>query len=387
MKRDSEAWLGEFDRAFEWIADVFPRADLRERGRKYVLGLLSSTERKNSWQIAETMGDETPYACQRLLGRASWNADDCRDGLLKLVREELADEQAILVVDETGFLKKGTHSAGVQRQYSGTAGRVENCQVGVFLAYHSRETQVLIDRELYLPQSWTGDRERCRQAGIPDPEKFVDKPGQAQQMIQRAIDQKLPFAWVTADTVYGNNPDLREFLEQKQRRYVMAVPCDHEILVEGESTRIDRYVDQLPGSGWRKHSCGSGTRGEREYDWAVIRFDERTFEGFEEGVLVRRSRRDRSEKAYYRYHAEAGLSGKVLCGVAGSRWSVENAIQNGKGETGLDEYQVRRYEGWYRHITLSIFALTVLALIQRLESREPAGAKAVPKKRRTRVID
>lgn len=381
MKWDGEAWQDEFERAFQWIADAFPRADLRDRGRRYLWGLLSSVERKNSWQIAEELGDGSPYACQRLLGRASWKADDARDGLLQLVQQQFACEQAILIVDETGFLKKGACSAGVQRQYSGTAGRVENCQVGVFLAYQSGETQVLLDRELYLPESWTKDQERCRQAGIPDTRKFATKPKQAEQMIQRAINQKLPFAWVTADTVYGGNAEFREFLERQELRYVLAVACDHEILVDDLSIRIDEHVDQLPGGCWKPHSCGSGSKGEREYDWAVIRFEEQNARGFEEGVLVRRSRSDRTEKAYYRYHAPPGLSGKKLCEVAGKRWNVETAIQHGKGETGLAEYEVRSYEGWYRHITLSMFALAFLTLIKRLESRQPTGVEVVVEKK------
>src|SRR3984885_7532870 len=220
---DLAVWVAGLDDLFALVAGRFPRVEARLQARAYVRGLLAPLASKNSWTLAEAAGNKTPDKMQRLLNRASWDADGLRDDVRGYVARHLGDAGGVLIVDETGFLKKGTRSAGVQRQYSGTAGRIENCQLGVFLAYAvPGGGRALIDRELYLPQSWTDDRDRCRQAGIGDDVAFVTKPELARKMMQRAIEAGVPFSWFTADEAYGQNPGLRDWLEEQEISYVMA---------------------------------------------------------------------------------------------------------------------------------------------------------------------
>jgi SRSO17 transposase len=235
------------------------------------LGLLSHAERKNSWSLAEFAGDVSPDGMQRLLNFSPWDQDECRDAVARYVVRNLGDAGAVLVVDETGFLKKGRMSAGVARMYTGTAGRVENCQVGVFLAYAASDgSRTLIDRELYLPEKWTGDRDRCRAVGIGDEVGFATKPQLAQKMIERAMRAGVPFAWVAADEVYGQNPGLRSALEKEQVSYVMAVPCSEPVTVPAGQRRADELTALVPAGAWQRLSCADGSKGSRLYDWALI---------------------------------------------------------------------------------------------------------------------
>jgi SRSO17 transposase len=264
---DLAAWRAGFDDVFARIAGRFAQACSRKRARAYLLGLLSRTERKNGWTIAEFAGDATPDGMQRLLNFYSWSADDVRDDLRAYVAAELGDPGAVLVPDETGFLKKGTRSAGVQRQYSGTAGRIENCQLGVFLAYAvPGGGRALIDRELYLPQSWIDDRERCRAAGIAGQVQFATKPELARQMIERAISAGMPFRWVAADEAYGQNTSLRDWLEEKHVSYVLAVPKSFTAATAAGPRRAGALAGLVPAAGWQQISCGDGAKGPRFYD-------------------------------------------------------------------------------------------------------------------------
>jgi SRSO17 transposase len=268
----------------------------------------------------------------------------------------------VLVVDETGFLKKGTRSAGVKRQYSGTAGRIENCQIGVFLAYAGRHGYGLIDRELYLPQSWTEDRPRCHQAGVPDSVEFHTKPQLARRMLARALDAGVPTAWVTADAVYGGDGRLRRWLEDRDVAHVLAVNCNQS-LVSGLVCfeRADQLAARIPAGAWRQLSAGQGTKGERRYAWARVAIRPLREPGRGHWLLVRRSLTS-GELAYYVCYGPAATSLAELVQVAGARWTVECSFQQGKGETGLDHYQVRRYQAWYRHVTLSMLAQAFLAV-------------------------
>jgi SRSO17 transposase len=352
---DLAAWRQGFDDAFARVAGRFAQASSRKRARAYLLGLLSRCERKNGWTIAEFAGDTAPDGMQRLLNLYSWSADDVRDDLRDYVVSASGDPAGVLICDETGFLKKGRMSAGVQRQYSGTAGRVENCQLGVFLAYAvPGGGRALIDRELYLPQSWTGDRDRCRQAGVPDDRAFATKPELARQMIARAIDAGVPFGWVAADEAYGQNTQLRDWLEQHHVSYVLAVPKTFTVTTQARRRPASALAALVPAAGWQQLSCGDGAKGPRYYDWALIATTSPVHH-----LLVRRPVTG-GELAFFTCHAPAGTTLAGLVRVAGARWAVEECFQAAKNETGLDHYQVRRYDAWYRHITLSMLALAFL---------------------------
>jgi len=357
---DLGAWRAGFDDAFAVVAGRFAQAASRRRARAYLLGLLSRSERKNGWTIAEFAGEATPDGMQRLLNFYSWSAGDVRDDLRDYVMAAIGDPAGVLIADETGFLKKGTRSAGVQRQYSGTAGRVENCQLGVFLAYAvPGGGRALIDRELYLPRSWTDDRDRCREAGIGDDVGFATKPELARQMIERAISAGVPFSWVAADEVYGQHAPLRDWLGEHHVSYVLAVPKDFPVPAAARTRRADELAALVPAAGWQQVSCGDGSKGPRFYDWALIATGSPVHH-----LLVRRSltpnAKGERELAFFTCRGPAGTTLAELVRVAGTRWAVEECFQAAKNETGLDHYQVRRYDAWYRHATLSMLALAFL---------------------------
>jgi SRSO17 transposase len=365
-------WAAELEALCERLAPRFGRVEVRRRTSGFLQGLLSGAERKNGWQLAEQAGDTTPDGMQRLLNHARWDADEVRDDLRGYVVEHLGDPGGVLVVDETGFLKKGTKSAGVKRQYSGTAGRIENCQIGVFLAYASRHGHALVDRELYLPESWTADRPRCRQAGIPDQVGFQTKPQLARRMLARALDAGVPTDWVTADEVYGQDGRLRRWLEERDLAHVLAVNCNQS-LVSGlfRFERADQLAARIPAGAWRHLSAGQGAKGERLYAWARVAIRPLREPGRGHWLLVRRSLTS-GELAYYVCYGPAETSLAELVQVAGVRWTVECGFQQGKGETGLDHYQVRRYQAWYRHVTLSMLAQAFLA-VQRARAAVGTG--------------
>ena len=341
----------------------------------YVLGLLSGAERKNSWTIAEQAGDLCPDGMQRLLNFYRWDADAVRDDLRGHVLEHLGDRSGVVVADETGFLKKGTKSAGVQRQYSGTAGRIENSQLGVFLTYVSVKGRALIDRELYLPASWIEDRARCREAGIEDTVEFATKPRLARQMLERLLDAGSDVEWFTADEAYGDNPGLRAWCEQAGLNYVMAISCDHRFDTPAGKQRADAVAAAAPRKGWQRLSAGIGSKGHRLYDWLLL--DPATAGG--QLLLVRRSISTPTELAYYICRSTYPVPVAELVRVAGSRWAVEETFQFAKNETGLDHYQVRKYQAWYRHITLSMLAAAFLATTAHTErARTEKGAFPTP---------
>ncbi|MEU4173507.1 IS701 family transposase [Streptomyces sp. NPDC026665] len=345
------------------IGHRFGRADLRRRMRDYVRALLGPVGRKNGWQLAEHAGHRTPDGLQRLLNRATWNADDVRDDLQTYVAERLGEADGVLILDDTGFVKKGTTSAGVQRQYSGTAGRTENCQIGVFAAYATTHGRALVDRELYLPTSWTDDRERCRAAKIPDERGFATKPELARAMVLRALVSPLPIAWVTADAAYGQEWRFRRMLEEAAVGYVLAVPKSQPVPRFG---RIDHLFGQAPDEAWEQRSCGDGAKGPRVYDWAAVQLP--VIEDFDgerpthhRWALARRSISRPDQIAYYLAYAPVGTGVDQLVRVAGRRWAIEECFQAAKNECGLDQYEVRRYVGWMRHITLAMLAHAFLA--------------------------
>jgi SRSO17 transposase len=359
------AWSELFNEMFAQVAGVFRNAAVRRHGRAYLLGLLSHAERKNSWSLAEFAGDVSPDGMQRLLNFSPWDEDACRDAVRRYVVRHLGDPGAVLAVDETGFLKKGRMSAGVARMYTGTAGRVENCQVGVFLAYAAPDgSRALIDRELYLPKKWADDRDRCRAAGIGDDVQFATKPQLARSMIGRAARAGVPFSWVAGDEVYGGNPGLREWLEKEQISYVLAVACDEMIAVAAGPRRADELAALVPAGAWQRLSCADGSKGPRLYDWALA-----GTASPDHWLLVRRSlqpgEKGELELAYFLCYSPRPVTLPELVAVAGARWGVEDCFGESKNETGLDHYQVRKYRAWYRHITLSMLAHAFLAVTAR----------------------
>ncbi|HEX8858354.1 MAG TPA: IS701 family transposase [Actinomycetes bacterium] len=360
-----QAWAAGLDALHARVAGRFARSEPRRRALAYLRGLLGNVTRKNGWQLAEHAGERTPDGMQRLLSTAGWDPDLVRDDLREYVVEHLGDPGAVLVVDETGFLKKGTTSVGVQRQYSGTAGKVDNCQLGVFLAYASPKGRAMIDRELYLPESWTDDPARCKAARVPQEVGFRTKPQLAQVMLERALDAGVPASWVTADEVYGGSPALREWLEERQVPYVLAVKCTELLGVDGPQGPVRTSAEQLatavPAEQWITCSAGHGAKGRRLDDWTRVGLAVPATAGMARWLLVRRSRSD-GELAFYACYAPATTPLIGLVRVAGIRWAVEEGFEQAKGEVGLDHYEVRRWPGWYRHVTLALLAHAFLAI-------------------------
>src|SRR3984885_881992 len=301
MDDDLAAWIAGLDDLFALVAGRFFRVEPRLRARAYVRGLLAPLASKNGWTLAEAAGDKSPDGMQRLLNRAAWDADGVRDDLRGYVARHLGDADGVLVVDETGFVKKGTSSAGVQRQYSGTAGRVENCQLGVFLAYASPKGRALVDRELYLPRSWTDDRDRCREAGVPDDVQFSSKPELARLMLGRALDAGVPASWVTADEAYGRDGKFRGWLEQRRTGYVVAVASNQPVRGDAGPSRVDVLAAHAPDQAWKRRSCGNGSKGPRVFDWAAAPLPEGSGEppGWSRYLLVRRRHQHRARTSHY----------------------------------------------------------------------------------------
>ena len=372
-RKTVRSWTEELDALDERIAPLFSRSEVRRRARDYLRGLLSAAERKNSWQLAEVAGNTTPYGIQHLLGRANWDADLVRDDLRGYVREHLGEEGAILIVDETGFIKKGKGSAGVKRQYTGTTGKTENCQVGVFLSYASDLGQAFIDRELYLPEEWAHDEHRRKRTGVPEEIEMRTKPELAREMLERALDAGVKAAWVVADSVYGDTRRLGMFLEEKEQPYVLALSGKAHVWAGFYQHRVSAVLEFLrqgdsaleeARGGWRRLSAGDGSKGPRLYDWLRHPLNPPMQEGFERWLLVRRSIEDPDELTAYTVFAPEGITLDELAKVAGMRWRVEIGFEEAKGEVGLSHYEVRSWRGWYRHITLALFAHAFLAAIR-----------------------
>lgn len=373
-----EQWVAELEHLVERVSPHFARPETRQRALAYLQGLLSPVARKNSWQIAEASGETTPYGVQHLLGRAVWDADAVRDDLRTYVVEQVSDPEAVLVIDETGFLKKGCKSAGVKRQYSGTAGRIENCQIGVFLAYASGHGHAFLDRELYLPQEWAEDEERRREAGVPKVVGFATKPQIARRMLARALDAGVPARWVSADHIYGGDHRLRALLEAHYLRYVVGVASNQAVATGLTQCRIDALLDGVPEEAWEQLRCGDGAKGPRIYDWAAVHLN-CPVAGWERWALGRRSLTDPDERAYYLVFVPAGTGLEAVVSVAGRRWTIEEAIAEAKGEVGLDEYEVRSWTGWYRHSTLVLLAHAFLVVTRARTEQASKGGIAFPR--------
>ncbi len=397
-----EQWATEFEEFHARFASLFARSEPREAARQYLRALLASVERKNCWQMAEMVGADNPQPMQRLLYSAHWEADDARDELQCFVIEQFGDAGGIGVVDETGFLKKGTKSVGVKRQYSGTAGKVENCQVGVFLTYFNGRAYTFLDRRLYLPEDWCADGERRREAQVPDDVRFKTKPQLALEMLEHTWAQGVPMAWVTGDEVYGNAPYLRDAIAEAGKRYVLAVssttpvwqgrpPVDEPAqgrlggprarprLAKGipSGQTVAAVTFSLPEETWQRLTVSKGEKGPLTYDWAAVRVVESRdgLPGPDGWLLARRSLSDPTDMAYYLSNAPSETPVEALAEVAAARWSIETTIEEGKGEVGLDEYEVRYWHSWHRHVTLSMMAHAWLASIRQREGKKTPGCR------------
>jgi SRSO17 transposase len=353
-----DEWERELGSAVERIQSLLFRTESKRHAEQYLRGLLSPLARKNGWTISEYVGEPEPKALQRFLNLTPWDADALLAVNREYGMEHLADPDGILVADPTGFAKKGRKSVGVQRQYSGTLGRVDNCQIATFLAYvTSNRDRVLIDRRLYLPRSWTDDADRCAEAGVPQDVTFQTRPQQVQDMVEAARAAKVPFAWFTADEEFGQNPGLCDYLERERIPYVMATPRNTTFLdATGDSHEIETHAKRLDRNAWQRRACGIGAKGHRIYDWALVASAEA-----DRQYLIRRSL-NTGELAYYRCHNPNHAGFSKLVAVAGARWPIEECFGASKNETGLDNYQVRTWNAWHRHIGLAMFAHTFLAI-------------------------
>ena len=352
------------------LAPYVERTEPRQRAMAYRRGLLSPAERKNSWQLAEVSGDATPYAFQHLLRRALWDPEAVRDELRRYSIQHLGDPEAVLVIDETGFLNKGRHSAGVARQYRGTAGRIENCQMGVFRGDASRLGQALVDRELYLPNEWTNDPARCQQAGIPADRQFATTPQLAQHMLQRALAAGVPGRWATGDSVYGNDRRLRLWLEAQPLAYVLAVSGQAYVWRGWQPRQVNTLLAALPEDSWTRLSAGDGAKGPRWDDWQWLPLADPVDPQWRRWLLVRRSMSAPQDMTASVVFAPQATALEEVVRVAGSRWTIESGFEAAKGEVGLDHDEVRSWTGWYRHITLVRWAHALLTVLR-------AGAMAV----------
>jgi SRSO17 transposase len=369
---DLDRWRQEFDELMLRVGARFARVEPRRRMTVFVRGLLAGLPRVNCWSIAEHAGEQCPRGMQRLLSSAVWDEAGVRDDLRGYVLEHFADPGAVLVVDETGDLKKGTMTVGTQRQYTGTAGRTENAQVAVYLAYAAPAGSAFIDRALYLPRSWTGDPARCQAAGVPGGTAFATKPALARKMIARALDAGTPAAWVTGDEVYGQDPQLRAEIARRGLGYVLAVAKTHPVTTGIGTRPAGELARRLPARAWQRLSAGPGAKGPRWYDWALIEAaDPAATSGDGPHWLLIRRRISDGELAFSRAHAPRPVPLTQLVHVAGSRWKVEDGFAGGKELAALDEHQVRCWTSWHRWTILALLAHAFLSVLAATAPHDP----------------
>ncbi len=373
------------------IGPRFARVEPRRRAGAFLQGLLAGLPRANCWAIAEHAGEACPRGMQRLLGSAVIDTDGLRDDLRAYVTRYLGDAGAVLVIDETGDLKKGAQTVGVQRQYTGTAGRIENSQVAVYLVYAAPAGYAFIDRELYLPRAWTGDPARCTAAGVPEDTKFATKPALGKAMITRALDAGTPARWVAGDEVYGNDPKLRAAVAARGLGFVLAVAKDHHIQTAAGTCKAAGLAASLPARAWQRLPAGDGAKGPRLYDWALIDTTDPALPQDAQGsnwLLVRRSIPAAGTKAgyaFYRAHAPRPVPVGALVKVAGTRWKIEESFAGGKELTALDQHQVRGWTPWRRWTIFAMLACAFLSVMTATQAipgdgvcRDPNGRELIP---------
>ena len=370
-----------FNELLTHIETVFASTLGHQSAKKYLTGLLSQVEHKNNWQLSEALGETTPYKLQQFLYRGRFSADKLRDHLQTYVNEKIGETDGVLVVDETGFLKQGKRSCGVKRQYSGTAGRIENCQIGVFLTYASKKGHTPIDRQLYIPKDWFDDKERCKKAGIPEKVVFQTKPEMALEMIKQATLKDISYRWVTGDCVYGDYRTIRMWLEEQRKGYVLCVSGKEYLQEEDQKVSVSSILKNLDVARWFLASCVDGSKGARVYDWQVKELPFPVINGWRRCLLVRRGRSDEGggELRAYVCFAPEDVSVQKLVEVAGVRWTVECCFAESKSKVGLDEYEVQSFSGWYKHITFACLAHALLSVISSGCSSSLDGAMSMQK--------
>jgi SRSO17 transposase len=369
-------WSEALGELHERIGRRFARSEARNRVKRYLAGLLGRVERKNGWQLAEAIGEHDPQGVQRLLNSAKWDADEARDDLREYVVEHLGDaETGVLIVDETGFLKKGEKSVGVARQYTGTAGDTVNCQVGVFLTYSSEKGAAFLDRSLYLPRAWTNDPARRAEAGIPAGLVFANKIELAEEMLEQAFEADVPARWVVADSFYGRSHAFRKWLEERGRPYAVMVPKTNAVPLGGRKKKIKRYVERLGEGAFSEIRPAQDTGGRRPWEWACMDLAPDKEKGMRRWLLVRRSTEDPEDLGFYQAYGPDGTTVEELVGVCQERWTVEECFAEAKGEVGLDHYEVRRWDAWHRHVTLCLLAHAFLAVVRSCAEQEERAVK------------
>jgi len=355
-----EAW----ERLQERIAHRFGRVEARVRIRRYLAGLLARVERKNGWQLAEVIGETGPQGVQRLLRTTVWSAEAVRDDLRAYVIEHLGDPASgVLIIDETSFPKKGMHSCGVAPQYCGTLGQTANAQVGVFLAYGSAHGTAFIDRALYLPKTWTKDARRCAGAGVPRTVGFATKVALAKRLLERAFIASVPARWVVADNFYGRAHHFRQWLEQRGRSHIVGILPAQVVVHDGRRQRAKAVAASVSSEAWVCRSSGAGSQGERVQEWACLALTEAAVPEMGHWLLVRRPLDHPDDCAYFRAYGPIDTPVAELVRIAGVRWSIEEGFAQTKGEVGLDQYEVRHWDGWHRHITLCLLAHAYLVVV------------------------
>lgn len=371
-----DRWADKLSELHARVAHRFARAEVRERVSRYLAGLLSRVERKNGWQLAEAIGESEPRGVQRLLSEAVWDSEGVRDDLRAYVVEHLGEPNSgVLIVDDTGFVKKGDKSVGVARQYTGTVGETANAQVGVFLTYASTKGAAFIDRALYLPHAWTDDPERCRAAGIPATVRFATKITLAQRMLERALGAAVPARWLVADSFYGRSHAFRQWLEEHGQPYVLMVPKTHAVWYQGRRQTATKLGAQLPSTAWTLRSVGRGVQGERSGRWACLPLSETCPAGQSHWLLVQQAVDDPTALAYHVACGVAATSEDELLRVCGGRWQIEEGFAQAKGEVGLDQYEVRTWAAWHRFITLCLLAHAYLVVLRLAAQQEETGAE------------
>jgi SRSO17 transposase len=376
-----ELWASSLREAKARIRPLFTQDRVAASAGQFLDGLLGPERRKTGWMRAEAAGDPGPWRQQAILGRGRWEADALRDIVRDYALETLADPDAVLVIDETGFLKQGKASCGVGRQYTGSAGKITNCQIGVFAAYASRHGHAFIDRTLYLPKAWTDDPGRLATAHVPAEVGFATKPRLAGRMVERAIAAGVPFAWVAADSVYGVG-EIEMALRRAGKGYVLGVNATQPFNawigkpeVAGTAEEIAKGLDP---SAWQRLSAGEGTKGPRLYDWAYLELADLDAEQYggsatgtwTRGLLIRRNLAN-GECAYFTTWCPVGTTIETLVAVEGQRWVIEDAFETTKNELGLDHNETRSWHGWHRHVSLVMLAFAMLATIRHKANQQP----------------
>ena len=374
------------------IRPLFGQERVAASAGQFLDGLLGNEPRKTGWMRAEAAGDPGPWRQQAILGRGRWNADALRDMVRDYALETLADEDAVLVIDETGFLKQGKASCGVARQYTGSAGKITNCQIGVFASYVSRHGHAFIDRALYLPQEWTDARARLKAAHVPETVGFATKPQIARRMIARAIAAKVPFSFVAADSVYGTG-DIETVLRKAGKGYVLGVASNHVFRSWGKNQLIGgtaaKIAHNLPKNAWRRLSAGEGTKGPRLHDWAyleladldAVQYNSALTGTWTRGLLIRRNIAD-SDLAFFSTWCPKGAPMEKLVSVEGCRWAIEDSFEAAKNELGLDHNETRSWHGWHRHVSLVMLAFAMMAVIR--HQANVGAPKKTPRRLRTK---